>query len=90
LAGRSETVDEAKAHPDVFAGKTIRQIADHYVEVSSRLVAKPAVVGHSFGGLLTQMIAGRGLAAVSVALRLLLPAARVQGSWCRPSLRSED
>jgi non-heme chloroperoxidase len=29
---------------------------------------KPAVIGHSFGGLLTQIIAGRGLAAASVAI----------------------
>jgi pimeloyl-ACP methyl ester carboxylesterase len=57
------TVDEARAHPHAFAGKTIKQIADHYVEVINRLAAKPAVIGHSFGGLLTQMIAGRGLAA---------------------------
>ena len=62
------TVDEAKAHPDAFAGKTIKQIADRYVEVINRLAAKPAVIGHSFGGLLTEMIAGRGLAAVSVAI----------------------
>ena len=48
------TVDEAKAHPDAFAGKTIKQIADRYVEVINRLAAKPAVIGHSFGGLLTE------------------------------------
>jgi non-heme chloroperoxidase len=42
----------------VFAGKTIKQIADHYAEVIGRLAAKPAVIGHSFGGLLTPMIAG--------------------------------
>jgi non-heme chloroperoxidase len=62
------TVEDAKAHLDVFAGKRITQIADHYVEVISRLTTRPAVIGHSFGGLLTQMIAGRGLAAVSVAI----------------------
>ncbi len=39
---------------------------DHTVEVIGRLNGKPAVVGHSFGGLFTQMIAGRGLAAASV------------------------
>jgi non-heme chloroperoxidase len=63
-----ETVEEAKAHPEVFAGKSIGQIADHVGQVVSRLDKKPAVIGHSFGGLLTQIIAGRGLAAVSVAL----------------------
>ncbi len=63
-----ETVAEAKAHPEVFAGKTIGQVADHYADVIGKLKKKPAVIGHSFGGLLTQIIAGRGLAAVSVAI----------------------
>ena len=63
-----ETVDEAKKHPEVFAGKTIGQVADHYAEVIGQLKKKPAVIGHSFGGLITQIVAGRGLAAVSVAI----------------------
>jgi len=63
-----ETVSEAKAHPDVFAHKTIGQVADHYEGVIGHLKKKPAVIGHSFGGLLTQIVAGRGLAAVSVAI----------------------
>jgi non-heme chloroperoxidase len=62
------TVEEANAHPEVFAGKTVGQVADHYAEVIARLDNKPAVIGHSFGGLLTMMVAGRGLAAVSVAI----------------------
>jgi non-heme chloroperoxidase len=63
-----ETVEEAKAHPEVFAGKTIGQVADHFETVIGGLDRKPAVIGHSFGGLLTQILAGRGLAAVSVAI----------------------
>jgi pimeloyl-ACP methyl ester carboxylesterase len=63
-----ETVDEANAHPDVFAGKTVGQVADHYEDVIGRLDRKPAVIGHSFGGLLTQIVAGRGLSAASVAI----------------------
>ena len=62
------TVEEAKAHPEVFAHKTVGQIADHFEDVIGKLTKKPAVVGHSFGGLLTQILAGRGLAAVSVAI----------------------
>jgi pimeloyl-ACP methyl ester carboxylesterase len=63
-----ETVEEAKEHPEVFAGKSIGEVADHYDAIIRRLDRKPAVLGHSFGGLLTQIIAGRGLAAVSVAI----------------------
>ena len=63
-----ETVEEANAHPEVFAHKTIGQVADHYAEVIGQLKKKPAVIGHSFGGLLVQIIAGRGLAAATVAI----------------------
>jgi non-heme chloroperoxidase len=62
------TVEEANEHPDVFAGKTIGQVADHYCDVIARLDRKPAVIGHSFGGLLTQIMAGRGVSAASVAI----------------------
>jgi pimeloyl-ACP methyl ester carboxylesterase len=63
-----ETVEEANAHPEVFAGKSVGDVADHYDAVIRRLERKPAVVGHSFGGLLTQIVAGRGLSAASVAI----------------------
>jgi non-heme chloroperoxidase len=63
-----ETVADAKAHPEVFAHKSVGQIADHLEAVIRQLAQKPAVIGHSFGGLLTQILAGRGVARVSVAL----------------------
>src|SRR6266542_3244174 len=63
-----ETVEQAKAHPEVFAGKSIGQVADHFETIIRGLDRKPAIIGHSFGGLLTQILAGRGLAAVSVAI----------------------
>lgn len=62
------TVAEARAHPEVFVGNTVRRIADHMDRVVRGLKKKPAVVGHSFGGLFTQIIAGRGLASASVAI----------------------
>jgi pimeloyl-ACP methyl ester carboxylesterase len=63
-----ETVAEAKAHPEVFAHKTVGQVADHFADLIGQLDGRPAVIGHSFGGLITQIIAGRGLAATSVAI----------------------
>jgi pimeloyl-ACP methyl ester carboxylesterase len=63
-----QTVEEAKAHPEVFAHKSVGQIADYVGAIIRRLDKKPAVIGHSFGGLLAQIIAGRGLAAVTVAI----------------------
>ncbi len=63
-----ETVEEARANPNVFAKKTLKQVADHTAKVIDQLDKKPAVMGHSTGGLLTYMIADRGLSAASVAI----------------------
>ena len=63
-----ETVAEAKAHPEVFAHKSVGQVAEHYSEAIGQLKKKPAVIGHSFGGLLAQIVAGRGLSAATVAI----------------------
>ena len=63
-----QTVEEANADPEVFAHKSVGQVADHFGEVVGQLERKPAIVGHSFGGLLAQILAGRGLAAASVAI----------------------
>ncbi len=62
------TIGAARQSPDVFAKKTLGQIADHTVEVIGQLNGKPAVMGHSTGGLLAQIIAGRGLSAATVAI----------------------
>jgi non-heme chloroperoxidase len=66
--GEPETVEEAKANPEAFAGTSIGQVVDHTAAVVARLSKRPAIVGHSFGGLFTQILAGRGLAAASVAI----------------------
>src|SRR5712692_8668741 len=63
-----DTVEKANADPKVFAHKTVGQVADHFAEVIGMLKKKPAVIGHSFGGLLAQIIAGRGLSAATVAI----------------------
>jgi pimeloyl-ACP methyl ester carboxylesterase len=63
-----DSVEEARANPEVFARKTLKRVADHTAEVIGRLDKKPAVMGHSTGGLLTYMIADRGLSAASVAI----------------------
>jgi pimeloyl-ACP methyl ester carboxylesterase len=63
-----ETVAEARANPEVFARKTLGQVADHTTEVIGGLERKPAVIGHSTGGLLAQIIADRGLSAATVAI----------------------
>jgi len=62
------TVSEANAHPEVFADKTVGQVADHIEQVIRGLKKKPAIIGHSFGGLLAQILAGRGCSVATVAV----------------------
>jgi non-heme chloroperoxidase len=63
-----ETVEEARQHPAVFAHKRVEQISDHFAQVIRRLDVLPALVGHSFGGLIAQRLAGEGLGAATVAI----------------------
>ncbi len=83
-----ETVREANANPEVFAHKTVGQVADHFDEVIRGLKKKPAIIGHSFGGLLAQILAGRGLASATVAIDaapfrgvLPLPFSALKSAW---------
>src|ERR1700712_281840 len=82
------TVAEANANPGVMANKTVGQVADHISAVIAQLERKPAVIGHSFGGLLAQILAGRGLSAVTVAIDpapfrgvLPLPFSALKAAW---------
>ena len=82
------SVAEANANPEVMAGKTVGQVADHHATFIARLERKPAVIGHSFGGLLAQILAGRGLSTVTVAIDpapfrgvLPLPLSALKASW---------
>ena len=51
-----------------MAKKNLKQVAEHTADVIAKLNKKPAVMGHSTGGLLAQIIAGRGLSAATVAI----------------------
>jgi non-heme chloroperoxidase len=62
------SVEEAREHPEVFAGKGIGDIAAYQQQIVEKLDRKPAIIGHSFGGLLVQILAGRGLSAATVAI----------------------
>src|SRR3954451_23632056 len=62
------SVEEAREDPGVFAGKGVGDIAAYQQQVVEQLDRKPAIIGHSFGGLLVQILAGRGLSAATVAI----------------------
>ena len=62
------TVAEAREHPEAFAKKMVQQVTDHYIAAISKLDRAPVVIGHSFGGLIAQKIAGEGAASVTVSI----------------------
>jgi pimeloyl-ACP methyl ester carboxylesterase len=63
-----ETIEQAHSDPQVFAHKRVGQVTQHYVDAIGQLKRKPAVIGHSFGGLIAQKLAGEGVSAVTVAV----------------------
>jgi non-heme chloroperoxidase len=63
-----DTTAEGVADPARFAGKGVAEITDHYAEAIGGLTRKPIIIGHSFGGLIAQKLAGTGLAAGTVAI----------------------
>jgi len=68
--GRDFPVAELKQRPDdpVLRTLTIEAVVEHHVRVLRALPEKPIVIGHSFGGLLTQLMVQRDLAAAAVAV----------------------
>ncbi len=83
-----ETVAEANAKPEVFANKTVGQVADHFEKIARGLKKRPAIIGHSFGGLLAQILAGRGASCATVAIDpapfrgvLPLPFSALKSAW---------
>lgn len=83
-----ETVALAHANPQALAKKSIADVADHCQDIIEQLDSKPFVIGHSFGGLLAQMLAGKGLAKATVAISpapfrgvLPLPISVLRSTW---------
>lgn len=83
-----DTVAEANANPQVLANKTVGQVASHFEHIVRGLEQKPAIIGHSFGGMIAQILAGRGLAFATVAIDpapfrgvLPLPLSALKSAW---------
>jgi non-heme chloroperoxidase len=83
-----DTVEEANVHPGVMAHKTIRQVAVHFETIARGLKKKPAIIGHSFGGLLAEILAGEGCSVATVAISpapfrgvLPLPFSALKSAW---------
>ncbi len=86
-----ESVAAARRDPKPIAGKGVGEVAAHFATVIEGLEREPVLVGHSFGGLLAQILAGRGLAAATVAInpapfRGILPLPPAALRWSAPLL----
>jgi non-heme chloroperoxidase len=66
--GDPTSVEEARRRPQAFSGASVGAAADHVAELIGGLSRRPVLVGHSFGGQLAEILAGRGLAAGSVSI----------------------
>jgi alpha-beta hydrolase superfamily lysophospholipase len=62
------TVEEARQNPDLVANLSIDDVTDHYAKIIAALPAPPVIVGHSFGGLITEKLLGQGVGAAGVAI----------------------
>ncbi len=69
-------------HPDPQLGRlNLTAVVEHMTSVIKKLDEKPIVIGHSMGGLVTQILVGRGLAAAGVALDSAPPAGVFTTEW---------
>ena len=63
-----DTVEQARAHPDAVADTSIDDATAHFAAVIAGLAANPVIIGHSFGGLITEKLLGNGIGLAGVAI----------------------
>src|SRR4051794_37292256 len=73
-------VEDLRRDPSPVARLSIGAIVEHYAAIIRDLPAPPIIMGHSFGGLFTQLLLDRGLGAAGVAIA----PAPVRGVWLLP------
>lgn len=66
--GMEGDIDALRRDPSGVAGLGVTEIVDHYDQIIRALETPPIIVGHSFGGLITQILLDRGLGAAGVAI----------------------
>jgi alpha-beta hydrolase superfamily lysophospholipase len=66
--GMDGDIDALRRDPSATAGLGVTEIVDHYDAIIRELAAPPIIMGHSFGGLITQILLDRGLGAAGVAI----------------------
>lgn len=61
-------VEDMRRDPSSFNGIGIAQVLEHHAKIIAELPEKPIIIGHSYGGLITQILTDRGLGAAGVAI----------------------
>jgi pimeloyl-ACP methyl ester carboxylesterase len=86
-------VEDIRRDPSVLNGLGVAEVVDHYDRIVRGLDSPPVIMGHSTGGLVTELLLDRGLGAAGVALSpvqvkgvLRLPPAQLRGVF--PALRN--
>jgi len=71
--GTSDELRKKQPNDRDLAALTLAEVIDSYVKVVKSFPQKPIVIGHSLGGLMTQIIVNRDLAAAGVAIHPVPP-----------------
>src|SRR5512147_3260850 len=66
-------VEDIRRDPSALAGLGVIEIADHYERIVKALPEPPILMGHSFGGLIVQMLLDRGCGAAGVGIDAVAP-----------------
>jgi alpha-beta hydrolase superfamily lysophospholipase len=81
-------VEDIRRDPSALNGLGVSEITDHYAGIVTGLGRPPIIMGHSFGGLITELLLDRGLGACGVALSpapvkgvLRLPPAQLRSAF---------
>src|SRR5437667_6712645 len=78
--GREGEMEQLRRDPSSFANLGLTDVVDHYEQLIRELETPPIIIGHSFGGLVTQILLDRGWGAAGVAIAT----APVKGIFCLP------
>ena len=78
--GDGETVTKCRKNPESIANRGVTEIVDSYAKIIATLPEPPIVIGHSFGGLIAQILLSQNLASVCIAIN----PAPMKGVWQLP------
>jgi len=78
--GDSSSVAECRANSQSIANRGVEEIVESYAKIIRTLPEPPIVIGHSFGGLIAQILLSRGLASACIAI----DPAPLKGVWQLP------